>query len=460
MVSPSYIRSQINDVFLIPFCFGFSGLLLWIAGSIATMTNPFLFVALLLQLVAIVCVWVRLTQLARATWRKSLFHKVLVVIGVCIFVSHAIGILLPETGFDALWYHLPIVQDMAISRTVRFSPLIPQSNQPRLGELVFLPWYVLGGVTGVKIATYAIFLSLVLLVYRLSRLYVEEEMALLLTLLISTFHILSWGATSAYVDILRTLFEVGALYFLVKNRQSVAIPAFLLGFSLITKLLSLLFSPAFFILAGMQRSKSALVGCLLALILCSTVLFQGWKMSGIQPLTFFLTVGNDLIVQGSEGNMSMWIAKRVGIFLTLPIELSFHSESYMSSLFLFSLPFIYISRHELWRMYRNEWVFLFVSFFIWICIPPLSTRYDLTAIILATILCASAVIHVSIKQQWAKLLLILFILSNIALNMSVRMAVHVRSLPYLLGKETQEQYLSRYDTDIMKGPLESWYKHQ
>lgn len=362
-----------------------------------------------------------------------------------ILLSHAIGILLPETGFDALWYHLPIVKDMADSGQIRYTPEIPQSNQPRLGEIIFLPWFLLMGATGVKICAYALMLVLLLEVFVLARSYLTNIEALLLTLLVATFHTIAWQATSGYVDILRTVFEMGILILLSKKRQHQLELLVILGLmvgALLTKLVTLLFVPAFLILIFLKRGKIASV--LFAVTILITIVVARL------PLDFFFSTGRELV------GVSELISSLRSLSL-LAFELSFHKESYTTALFIFAVPFLMIQRRHIWRRYRDEVIFLLVSLSTWVFVVPISVRYNLSAIILASILCFSVIFHYGKKNHFVKTALIFFAVANIVLNMSIRVGVVVRSLPFLLGNESQAEYLSRFNRGILKGPLEKWY---
>lgn len=375
----------------------------------------------------------------------TLLQKFLLTGLFFILLSHAIGILLPETGFDALWYHLPIVKDMAETGQIRYVPEIPQSNQPRLGEIVFLPWFVLMGATGVKICAYLLMLVLLFEVFTLAKSYLPSLEALLITLLIASFHTVAWQASSGYVDILRTVFELGILILVSRKKQfkfEVPMLAGLLVVALMTKLVTLLFVPAFLILIFLKRGKMTAVT--LGIVTAVTVVLARF------PLSFFFSTGRELIGIGE-------LISSIKSLVLLPIELSFHAESYTTALFIFSVPFLVWNGREMWRLYRDEILFLTASLCTWVFIVPISVRYDLSAIILAAILCYCFVSQSVKNDQFSKTVLVFFIAGNILLNMAVRAGVIIRSLPYLIGTESQAEYLSRFNHGILKGPLEKWY---
>ena len=377
---------------------------------------------------------------------RSFKRTFLLSLLVLILISHAIGILLPETGFDALWYHLPLIKDMAQSHAVREVTGVPQSLQPRLGDMIYVPGFLLFHEAGVKITAFFIMLILLFLVFKLARLSISKTYALLTVILIATFHTIAWGASSAYVDLIRAVFEVGLLTLLLKKKSGTKdglyIALFLSG-ALLTKLVTLLFLPSFLILIYLKKGRIYAIGsACLTLLLC--VMFKF-------PISFFWSVGHSLIGM-QEISMSL------RSFLFLPVEVSFHTESYLAPIFLFMVPFIYKERLWIWKQKRAELAFLVCSLATWVFIVPISVRYDLSAIILATILCVEVAVRVAREYRWFHMMFVGIALASIILNMSVRLGVHIRSLPYLLGSETESQYLRRFDTGILKGPLEKWYK--
>lgn len=391
----------------------------------------------------------KMTRILRKILLVSLFLTILI---------HGIGILIPETGFDALWYHLPIVRDMAVSHQIRIVPSIPQSNQPRLGEIIFLPWFLMFSTTGVKICTFLLTLLLLFLTYQLSRRYLDELEALLIVLLVASFHTVAWQATSAYVDILRTCFELAAL--LAVMHKKVWLMGLCLGLALLTKSVALLFLPPFILFLITKRGIRKASGVLIlsvSLFLPSQI--QGIMGQGILPAwEIFSSHADHLILR--NGHLLGWVILGLSKLLVLPIELSFHAESYTTPVFLFAFPFILAEGQWLWRVYRAEVVFLLASLSTWVFVVPVSVRYDLSAIILALIVCFMAALRFANRYSVVKTLLVFLAGLNIVFNLSIRLGVILRSAPFLLGQETESQYLNRFNQGILKGPLEEWYRVQ
>lgn len=376
---------------------------------------------------------------------NHLEFKLLSVLLFLILISHAVGVLLPETGFDALWYHLPIVKDMAQSQQLRSVPGIPQSDQPRLGEIIFLPGFMLLGMMGVKITAFLIAILFLLQVYKLAKVYLASRDALLVTVLTASFHVVAWQSSSAYVDLLRGLFEVTFLHTLTKKKEEVTSTVLAVGTfmgSILTKLVSLVFVPSLLWFAYRKRSLNLAFGLgFLTLII---------YLLGKYPIAFFWHVGGSLIDRPQ-------VISSIKSFLILPLQLSFHHESYLAPIYLFAIPFIFVWRVWFWKTYRDEIIFLAISFLTWVFVVPISTRYNLSAIVLASILCVRVILESKTRVPQIRLILVSFILVTVCLNMGVRLGANLKALPFLLGRESESQYLQKYNKGIIKGVLERWY---
>lgn len=372
------------------------------------------------------------------------------------FLSHAVGIFLPETGFDAVWYHLPITEVATSARESVFIPELYQSAMPRLGSYLFVFPYMWFGVAGVKVFVYLLGLVLLRQVYRLSCIFLPAKTSMLASVVFLSFHTIAWQMSSAYVDTLRTIFEISALLLMVEygERRSVLAGVFL-GFSLATKLLSLFFFPVFIFYAVLRR---------------------GWKYGGITLLSAIVTIlpwyvqayqwtGNPLyplfrILNGVEQlnglryqSVAAWIMHGLMKIPVLPVVMSMNTESYTTPLFLFSFPFLLVSFRTLPKHLKHMFAITLLFMGIWLLIPPVSVRYALTGFILSMIVCLS-VLRTRNTPRW---LLYGVCGVGIVVNMTIRLGAHAAALPYFTGKETVREYIGRHSVGISKGPMEKWY---
>jgi len=150
-------------------------------------------------------------------WASRFFRTLFFIAGL----SHFIGVFVPETGFDAVWYHLPITQVLLNRGWDRFIPELYQSAMPHLGSLVFTLPYAMFGIVGVKFFTYLLAWLMIVLMYRIAKPLVGIRYALFGCLIFFTFHTVGWQASSAYVDSLRTVFELAAVSLIMENKNDI-----------------------------------------------------------------------------------------------------------------------------------------------------------------------------------------------------------------------------------------------
>jgi len=145
---------------------------------------------------------------------KQIKDKLLPIPLIIIWLSHLVQVFVPETGFDALWYHLPIVKAMVENRGLVYLPNLYQSVNPLFADLFFALGYVVLGDLGTKIVAYLFALGLMVVSYLLARKYLNRNWSLLLITLVSTFQVVSWQSASFYIDLAKAFFEITALLFL------------------------------------------------------------------------------------------------------------------------------------------------------------------------------------------------------------------------------------------------------
>jgi hypothetical protein len=287
-------------------------------------------------------------------------------------------------------------------------------------------------------------------------------------LAVAAFHTLSWQVTSGYVDILRTCFEVAGLLVILETESgrgemgrmepwSAVIAGMFVGLSLLTKAISLVFLPAFPVYVWMKRGrKFALITAVTSLFVWLPCVLQGWWFTGsFPPSSIFGMVGESLIFHASGGVVG-WLGHQLSLFVTLPVWLPFWREGYTSLLFLIAVPFFLRKWRWLWTNHRAECIFLFLFLGVWILIVPVSIRYGLSGILLLLIL-AMEVLWVESTWRYTKVLVVIGIACTVLFTFGVRVAVLRRGWPYLMGKETERDYVRPFIDGVNRGPMERWY---
>jgi hypothetical protein len=397
-------------------------------------------------------------------WKKSMSTKILLTLFILMALSHAIGLFVPETGFDALWYHLPMTKLLFYSQRVSFFEPLYQTGLPRLGSFLFLPAFAIEE-TMVKIVTFSVTLLLIASTALLARRFFKRDMSLLITLVVFSFHVIAWQASSAYVDQIRTLFELLALLWSLeisresKIRWPFMLIGALLGLSFSTKLVGFLFLPAWAIYFNSRFTKQQsvmIIGVatgILALWVLQTVMQTG----ELNAFSFLFQVQGDVVHATGWIQKILWILKQISGLPLISFILSFHRESYTTTLFLFSLPFVIVGWKEGWKKYQSLYLFSIVGFLCWLLITPHSVRYGLVWVIVWLLLSLERYIAVAHEYRFVLVAFYVVCLSSIILNMSVRVGANLKMMPYVLERETQEEYVERYAQGILKGPIEGWY---
>lgn len=150
------------------------------------------------------------------------------------------GALAPESGYDALWYHLQFPRMWLTHGTILDFPTEFHSLYPMTWELLYGAGLALGGPISAKLLHFCTLPLLALMVYQMTRRFLPDTPPWpAVTFLVSAPTIL-WEATTANVDLALTLHAGLALYALLRFAESESRPWLLLaalqvGLALATK---------------------------------------------------------------------------------------------------------------------------------------------------------------------------------------------------------------------------------
>lgn len=435
--------------FMIPLLLGFSGYVLWFSWAWFPL-------AVCLQIFAVLL-------LLRDTWdcgktfiRTS--HPVVRVLFGVLALLYMIPIFLPETGFDALWYHLPITEVFAQTHTIAHIPELYQSAMPRLGSFMFVPSYVIGGVFGVKIFVYSISLAAVSWVFLIARRWFPPDKATFVTLCVWSFHVFGWQSSSAYVDQVRFLFEIAAICLVihkVRTRLFLTMIALLFGFALSTKLLTLFFLPGFFLwLVYEYGLKMAVAITMVSLGVAAPWYLQAYQWTGnpVYPL-FQQLNGQEQLMHAGASSLWVWGVQQLAKLPLLPFYLATNVESYTSPLFVLGYLGMFIKK----IIWKPLYVYVLHAGVILLLLPPFSFRYAWSAMIILFLLFAKQYVDVFAKKKIAIMVFICVGMSGVLFQMVTRTTFLVSVFPVLSGKIPNEVYIRQHITPLSRGPFERWY---
>lgn len=381
-----------------------------------------------------------------------------------IWLSHFIQVLMPETGFDAVWYHLPVVDSILKNNSITFIPDLYQSINPLFSDMFFLIGYYFLGETGAKIVAYLFGLGLTLATYKLSRIFFNSKLSLGIITLVSTFQVIYWQSSSFYVDVAKAFWEILAIYFILKSLKSKQISDSLISIfsfsaSLATKLFSIFLLPTFlyiFIKSSNFTSRIILFFAILfSLIIPAYFYLNSYWVTGNAFYSFSIHL-DKLSEIGGQSNLIKYIFDRTVLLLFSPFKLIV-SRDYVSPLIsILLIPVIF----KIKEIFRNKRLFILFVFsisqwLIWWYLPPLSTRYALSGFISLLILEIAVLKTFNFKLTNKKILILLAIFAFI--NFVPRIFVNIRSLKYLLGNQTQKEYIEQFYDGSIDQKLKDWH---
>ncbi len=450
-----YNSAQMKNIELVFILFLFTGLLLTIF-AFCGLLFPFFLSTTFFFIVFLFVVLVFF--LFRRLYSLSKLEQVLVNFLIFIWALHFLQVLVPETGFDALWYHLPVVKEIGRAGGLIYLPQLYQSVNPLFSDLYFLSGYSTFGIFGTKMIAY-IFASLLSIAsYYLARLFIDRKFSLLVTIFVSTFQVVSWQSASFYVDVAKAFFEIVGLFFIFYYcRKNVGLLFF--SASLSTKLFSILLLPFFIFSFGFKDffAKKGIVDIALLLTIPFFYYYFAYLNTG-NPFYSFALHTNKLQEIGGHSNPIYFILEKMS---TLPRSLvSFViARDYVNPvLVLFFIPLI-LKIKNIWldTNLRVLFVFSVAQWLVWWFVPPLSTRYALSGFISLLILGITVVVREYIKNKIQSRRFLLFLLFLGMLTITPRVIVANRSLKYILTNQTQKNYMEQFYDGSIDEKINNWY---
>ncbi len=402
------------------------------------------------------------TKNSLALFQTTFLEKILLTLLLLGSLSHAVQVFVPETGFDAVWYHLPVAVGVIQHNGLYYSPQLYQSVNPPFSDLFFTAGYFFAGELGAKITAYFFYLAFICSFYALSRVYISRTKALALTLLVSLFQVVSWQAASFYIDVAKAFWEMSLLWMLVTSEPKMQKHKYywiglLLGASVATKQFSLLLIPLILILVWMQ-SKS-IKKCVDVFVFAAAVVLPHFVFTFLYTGSLFVSTMLHIDkLQEIGGSATIWAfaSQKLMAIWQLPFAL-FVARDYVFP----PQAFVFIAAALMcWKKNIRSTsltvhgVFSGYYYLLWWFIPPLSTRYALTG--LSTSLIFVVVVFENQLSKYRRTVVSLFFLLIIGMFVP-RLFVNARSLTFLLGFQDKKQYLQQFlDTNI-DTPLMRWH---
>jgi 4-amino-4-deoxy-L-arabinose transferase-like glycosyltransferase len=398
---------------------------------------------------------------------QKILERATLTLIILTWLSHLVQVFTPEVGFDAVWYHLPVIKAILEQQKLVFIPGAYQSVNPLLSDLVFGIGFLFAGDLGSKIVAYLFGLALIASSYILSKKYLSSFWSLIVVLTISTFQVVAWQSASFYVDVAKAFWEISSLTFLVKwkddqQRKWLFMAALLFGASLATKLFSLFLLPVFLglvLIWGQQHKIYHSLSFLFGSLLLPLPFYIFAYLKTGDP---FFSFSQHLIKLGEIGgnnSLTPYVWERTKLLVTLPTELIF-ARDYTSFLLILFLPILllFIQKIRKDRSLVGLSCFTLFQVLLWWYLPPLSTRYALSGFITWTIISVWSVAKLSKKDaRFYKSILITIFLSA-TVSLVLRIAVNMRSFKYLSGDQSKNQYIRQFFDGNIDHHLIKWHQ--
>lgn len=393
-------------------------------------------------------------------------HALIIIICTQLLIA-MIGVLGPEIGFDALWYHLTFPKLYLLHHSISHIPggLFYYSDMPKLTEMLYTIALSVGDERVAKLIHFLFGVGILIILYRFSKKYMSRLNSLLTVLLFSSNLIVGWEMITSYVDLARTFFELFAFIFIVtwsekKDIKSLFLSAVMLGLAISVKLLALSSLPIFLLIIlyiGFQQGRSwpknikdslrfGIIVCLIPL---------PWF------LTSYLSTGNPFypffsnLYKIGEGYGSLsfvqLLKETFGIFTTSPDPIS--------PLYLISLPFVLMTIKNRAAVTTLALIYTVFAVIIWYILPRVGGgRFLLPYLPVLSFLVMYSVSKVEKSSSFfplRKVFIGMIIFYSLFFS-GYRLAANSKYLPYITGKESKAEFLSKhlhfsygdfYDTD-------------
>ena len=389
--------------------------------------------------------------------------KVVGLLIVLLASVNLVGALGPELAFDAIWYHLTLPKMYLLDHAIHVirGGLLYYSGMPQLGEMYYIVALVFHGEILAKFIHFLFGILCCITLYIISRKVLSVRISSLVVLIFYSNLVVSWESTTAYIDLIRTFFEISAIYSLlfwreIQQVKYLKLAGVLLGFAVGVKLLAIASYPLFCILIILFSSTKSIqlkmkaVGIFTICFLAPTI---PWMLSA------FMQTGNPLYPFFS---VFYHVTPREGLlnpitFISSLWNILTQAADPVSPLYVLCLPLILFIFRNLSFLEKSLCIYSIGSLFIWYLIPDTGGGRFIVPYLPLLSVAVGIVIRWFLKTQkvYAYLLIGISIML-FATTFFYRGVANARYLPVITGRETKREFLTGhlnfsfgdfYDTD-------------
>ncbi len=401
---------------------------------------------------------------------KTLLFLILIVVlqaGI-----NFIGALGPELAFDALWYHLTIPKMYLENHSIYFIPggLLYYSGMPKLGEMLYIGGLAFGNEIIAKVIHFSFGLFTCFALYKIQRKFLSPLISMIGVVIFYSNPVVAWESITAYVDLIRTFFEVMALWAFVNWREDGKIKwfiwsALMAGLAITIKLLavgSLIIFSILIIYYEAKRDASKIKIHNTYYIILNTFIrtFAYWliALAVLLPWLMFsyINTGNPVYPFFSKIYKIVPEALSIlGFFRDFWI-LFMRSADPISPVYMIFLPLIIwffwckrLRSSSISKFLNVVGIYSFISIVVWYFTPRTGGgRFILPYLPAFSIVCAATFNFLignkkKYGEQISKLLIILIIFVSF-ISIVYRFAANSKYIFVLSGRETKQMFLANH----------------
>ncbi|HSX09751.1 MAG TPA: hypothetical protein VLF93_06365 [Candidatus Saccharimonadales bacterium] len=411
---------------------------------------------------------------------RNKLDSLLVILFVILAAVNLIGALGPELAFDALWYHLTLPKLYLLHHSIFHIPggLLYYSDMPKLGETLYIGALSIGNEIAAKVIHYFFGVISAVALYKVSRKFFSIFVSLVVILIFYSNLVVDSESISAYIDLIRTFFEITALWSLlnwVENKKisSFILSALFLGGAITTKVLAIgdlfVYLPlitVIFLSSSFKMSlklfsytfKNKLISLLISLALFSFIAFlipSPWLV------TSFIHTGNPFYpfftsiypIHPTQFGIIQFFVGLWNIFM--------YSSDPISPLYLIFFPLLVITFIKLQKEIKLIVLYCVLSLILWYFTPQTGGgRFLLPYLPAFSMVCGAMYAYFDKKTtknaKFLSKMLFFTIIFVILISIGYRFLANYKYMPVLLHRQTTSQFLIQhlnfsfgdfYDTD-------------
>lgn len=364
------------------------------------------------------------------------------VLLLLLVLVNGIGVLGPELGFDALWYHLTLPKLYLKEHAIFYIPggLLYYSTIPKLTEMLYLVGLAGGSEVYAKIIHFSFGVLSTITVYKLARLFTSKQLSLLASLIFYGNLVVAWESISSYVDLSRTFFEVLSVlsffYWLkTKDKHWFIQSAVLLGIAISVKLLAVtslaIMIPLIFLSAKKKEISSAVANSALYTFLVLLIPLPWFLFSFISthnPIYPFFT-STYPVTTAQFSPVSLWV-------------LFTRASDPISPVYIIFFPIVFLFFKRFSRTQKYLALYSFLAVLVWTIVPNTGGgRFILPYLPVFSVL---VVLLFEFLPKQAKTFGLSIIILTTLLSVFYRSVANFKFIPVLLGKESKSEFLQRH----------------